>query len=123
MEFLQGATAPAFALTAAIAGAFTALGLARDAQRRISAGGGREALIAPLGLIALALAFSAGAGAKLRLLAGALLLTSLALLALASRRDRNAPGRRVGLALGWAAIAIGFAGAFLPDEAAPDSPV
>lgn len=122
MEFLLGPTAPSFALTAALAGAFTALGLARDAQRRISAGSGREALIAPLGLMALAAAFAAGAGASLRLMAGALLLTSLALLALASRRDRNAPGRRIGLALGWAAIAIGIAGAFLPGASAPDSP-
>jgi uncharacterized membrane protein YecN with MAPEG domain len=122
MEFLQGPTAPAFALTAAIAGGFTALGLARDAQRRISGGGGREALIAPIGLLALALAFSAGAAAALRLMAGALLMTSLALLALASRRDRAAPGRRIGLMLGWIAIAIGLAGAFLPDAAAPDSP-
>lgn len=123
MEFLQGATAPAFALTAGLAGAFTAVGLARDAQRRIAGGGGREALIAPLGLMALAAAFAAGAGQQLRLLAGGLLLTSLALLALASRRDHAAPGRRIGLALGWAAIAIGLAGAFLPASSAPDSPV
>ena len=122
MDFLQGATAPAFALTAGLAGALAAIGLARDAERRIAAGGGREALIAPLGLMALAAAFATGAGQQLRLLAGALLLTGLALMALASRRDRAAPGRRIGLALGWAAIAIGFAGAFLPAASAPDSP-
>lgn len=122
MEFLQGPLAPAFALTAAIAGGFTALGLARDAQRRISAGGGREALIAPFGLMALALTYSAGAAAALRLLAGALLMTSLALLALASRRERAAPGRQIGLMLGWLAIGIGLVGAFLPEASAPDSP-
>ncbi len=122
MDFLQGATAPAFALTAGLAGALAAIGLARDAERRIAAGGGREALIAPLGLMALAAAFATGAGQQLRLLAGALLLTGLALMALASRRDRAAPGRRIGLALGWAAIVIGFAGAFLPAASAPDSP-
>ena len=122
MDFLQGATAPAFALTAGLAGALTAIGLARDAERRIAAGGGREALIAPLGLMALAAAFAAGAGQQIRLLAGALLLTGLALMALASRRDRAAPGRRIGLALAWTAIVIGFAGAFLPAASAPDSP-
>jgi uncharacterized membrane protein YecN with MAPEG domain len=123
MDFLLGPNGATFALTAGLAGAFAALGLARDAQRRIAAGGGREALIAPIGLIALAAAFAAGAASSLRLLAGALLLTSLALLALASRRDRSAPGRRIGLAFGWAAIAISFAGAFLPDASAPDSPL
>ncbi len=122
MDFLQGATGPAFALTAGLAGLFAAVGLARDSQHRIAAGGGREALIAPLGLMALAAAYAIGASLQLRLLAGALLLTSLALLAFASRRERAAPGRRVGLAFGWAAIAIGFAGAFLPHASTPDSP-
>lgn len=122
MEFLQGPTAQAFVLTAGFAGAFAALGLARDAQRRIAAAGGREALLAPIGIITLALAYGAGASQALRLMAGALLLTSLALLAVASRRDRAAPGRRIGLALGWASVAIGLAGAFLPDASAPDSP-
>lgn len=122
MEFLHGVTAPAFALTAGLAGLFAAIGLARDSQHRIAGGGGREALIAPLGLMALATAFAIGASQQLRLMAGALLLTSLALLAVASRRNRTAPGRRIALALGWAAIAIGFAGAFLPDASAPDSP-
>lgn len=122
MDFLATNAAPAFALTAGLAGAFTAIGLARDTQRRIAPGGGREALIAPLGLMALAAAFSAGAGSALKLMAGALLLTSLALLALASRRERAAPGRQIGLALGWIAIAVALAGAFLPAASAPDSP-
>ncbi len=122
MEFLATSAAPAFALTAGLAGAFAAVGLARDTQRRIAPGAGREALIAPLGLMALAAAFSVGAGSALKLMAGALLLTSLALLALASRRERAAPGRQIGLALGWLAIAVALAGAFLPAASAPDSP-
>ncbi|MFT3809443.1 MAG: hypothetical protein QM698_05945 [Micropepsaceae bacterium] len=123
MEFLLGANAPAFALTAAFAGAFAAVGLARDAQRRISAGSGREAFIAPLGLLALGAAFAAGAGTALRLMAGALLLTGLALMALASRRERAGPARQIGLVLAWTSIAVALAGAFLPAASAPDSPV
>ena len=122
MEFLAGAAAPAFALTAGLAGALAAVGLARDSQSRIAPGAGREALIAPLGLMALAAAFAAGAGQALKLLAGALLLTGLALLALASRRDRAAPARHIGLVLSWIGIAVAFAGAFLPAASAPDSP-
>ena len=123
MEFLQGVTGQAFALTAGLAGAFAGIGLFRDMRAGMAPGAGREALIAPLGLMALIAAFAAGAGPALRLLAGALLMTGLALMALASRDDRTAPGRRVGMALGWAAIAAGFLGAFLPDASAPDSPV
>ncbi len=122
MDFLQGATAPAFALTAGLAGLFAAVGLARDSRGGIAPGSGREALIAPLGLMALAAAFAAGAGQALRLMAGALLLTALVLLASASRQHRAAPARRIGLALGWAAVTVGFVGAFLPDASAPDSP-
>ena len=123
MEFLAGISGSAFALTAGVAGAFAAVGLGRDTQHRIGPGAGREALIAPLGLMAVAAAYAGGAGQALKLMAGALLLTGLALLALASRRERAAPGRQIGLMFGWAAIAIGFAGAFLPAASAPDSPV
>jgi uncharacterized membrane protein YecN with MAPEG domain len=121
MDFLQPATAQAFALYAAGAGGFTMLGLARDAWSGQFQPAGRDAWLAPLGLAALAASFGAGADASVRLMAGALLLTGLAILALSSRRaDRPSPGRQVGVSFSWAAIVTSLVSALFFVPAASD---
>lgn len=109
-----------FAFYAGVAGLLAALGLFRDRRARVGAPAGREGLYAPLGLVTLALAMAGGAPEPLKLLAGALLLSGLALLAVAPRRpDRPSPGRQVGAGLAWAAIAAALWGAFIPAVTAP----
>ena len=121
MDFLQPATAHAFALYAAAAGGFTMLGLARDSWAGPWQPAGRDAWLAPLGLAALAASFGTGAPHTLRLLAGALLLTGLAILALSSRRaDRPSPGRQVGVSFAWAAIVTSLVSALFLAPAASD---
>lgn len=115
-------TLQAFALYAAIAGACAGIGLARDRWAGEGEPLGREGLLATLGLVALALAFSAEAGPVWRLSAGAALLSGLAIMAAAPRRaSRPSAGRQVGTLLCWAAIAAALIGAFNPLAAAPHS--
>lgn len=122
MAFAGPGTAQAFALYAGIGGALVAIGLLRDVRARIVAGAGREAVVGALGIAALLAAFAMPVIAPLRLMAGALLLSGLALLALAPRRvERPAPGRQVGLAAAWASICLALAGVLFHALQAPIS--
>lgn len=123
MTFANAAMAEAFALYAALGGAMIALGLLRDVGARVPEPAAREALIGAIGLAALFAAFMTQAMPQLRLAAGALLLTGLALLALAPRRpERRSPGRRVGYAAAWTGIALSLAGVLFPALQTPISP-
>ena len=121
MGFPNAADTRVFAFYAGAAGLFVTIGLIRDARSRVPGPAGREGLLAPLGLIALAIAMTLGVSSATRLLAGALLLAGLALLALAPRRlDRPSPGRQVGTMLAYAAAAIALISAFIPLHATPN---
>ncbi|BCW90260.1 hypothetical protein sos41_34280 [Alphaproteobacteria bacterium SO-S41] len=120
MNFPNPADTQIFAFYAGAAGLLAAVGLMRDSRSRVAAPAGREGLLAPLGLAALAVAMMLSVAAPVRLLAGALLLAGLALLAVAPRRpDRPSPGRQVGATLAYAAIAVALIGAFIPLTATP----
>ncbi|MCC6919045.1 MAG: hypothetical protein IT548_07560 [Alphaproteobacteria bacterium] len=123
MEFLTGALGPSFALYAGAAGLLAGLGLVRRAPVTGSAPD-LVALWAPLGIGALATAFAMAAPSDIRLTAGALLLIGLAFMAAAPQRaDVMPPGRRLGLLLVVASVAVALAGAFLSVPDAPNSPV
>ncbi len=113
MEFLAGALGPSFALYAGAAGLLAGVGLVRRLPAAASAPN-PVALWAPLGIAALATAFAMAAPADIRLTAGALLLVGLAFMAAAPlRADVMPPGRRLGLLLVLASVAVALAGAFL----------
>ncbi|MBL9012372.1 MAG: hypothetical protein JNL56_14450 [Alphaproteobacteria bacterium] len=121
MIALDPAHLPALALYAGAIGVLGAIALARDALERRPPGAGREAVLAPLGLAALIAALAAGAPGWMRLLAGALVLTGLALSAAAPRDPgRASPGRRIGTLAATAGIAVGLAASFLPLAAGPE---
>ena len=121
MDFPGTADTQIFAFYAGAAGLLVTVGLMRDARSHVPGPAGREGLLGPLGLVALAIGMAVGISAPLRLLAGGLLLTSLALLAIAPRRtDRPSPGRQVGATLAYAAAAIALIGAFIPLSATPN---
>ncbi len=99
-------------------GLAAAAALGRDALERRPPGSGRESLVATLAVAALVAALAAGAGSRLRLLAGALALTGLVLMAAAPRDPaRPSPARRIGALCAAAGIAVALAASFLPAAA------
>ena len=123
LDFLQGPSVHAFALYAAAAGLAAVLGLVRDARSRTVPPARLEGMLVPLGLAALAAACAVGAPERIRLLAGALLLTGILLVSLAPRAsDRRSAGRQIGLLCSWASVAVALASAFIRHSTSPNLP-